>query len=74
MSRTFKRADYEATLDVSVRLGEVLPQDHLARFLVEIIGQLNFSGLYARYGARGGEPYAPEVLLGVLVYGYATGV
>jgi len=34
----------------------VLPQDHLARFLVEIIGQLNFLGLYARYGARGGEP------------------
>jgi len=35
---------------------------------------LDFSGLYARYGARGGEPYAPEVLLRVLVYGYATGV
>jgi hypothetical protein len=30
--------------------------------------------LYARYGTRGGEPYAPEVLLGLLLYGYATGV
>src|SRR2546423_8490668 len=25
-------------------------------------------------GTRGGEPYAPEVLLGLLLYGYATGV
>ena len=27
-----------------------------------------------RMGSRGGEPYAPEVLLGLLLYGYATGV
>jgi len=30
--------------------------------------------LYARYGTRGGEPYAPDVLVGLLLYGYATGV
>ena len=35
---------------------------------------LDLSALYARYGPRGGEPYAPEVLLGLLLYGYATGV
>jgi transposase len=29
---------------------------------------------YVKYGARGGEPYAPELLLGLLLYGYATGV
>ena len=27
-----------------------------------------------RYGTRGGEPFAPEMLLGLLFYGYATGV
>jgi transposase len=35
---------------------------------------LTLSALYARYGPRGGEPYAPEVLLGLLLYGYSTGV
>jgi len=30
--------------------------------------------IYARYGPRGGEPYAPEILIGLLFYGYATGV
>ena len=74
MSRTFKTVDYEATLEVTVRLGDCLPPDHLARFVVDTIAQLDLSAIYARYGARGGEPYAPEILLGLLFYGYATGV
>ncbi len=74
MSRTFKTVDYQATLDVSIRLGDLLPPDHLARFVVDTITQLDLSAIYARYGLRGGEPYAPETLLGLLFYGYATGV
>jgi len=74
MSRTFKSADYEATLDVTVRLGDCLPPDHLARFVVDTIAQLDLSAIYIRYGPRGGQPYAPEILLALLFYGYATGV
>jgi transposase len=74
MKRSFKTADYEATLDVQVRLGDCLPPDHLARFVVDTIAQLDLTAIYARYGARGGQPYAPEILLGLLFYGYATGV
>jgi hypothetical protein len=33
MLRTFKTADYEATLDLKVALREALPPDHLARFI-----------------------------------------
>jgi transposase len=73
MSRKFKTADYEATLDLTVRLGDCLPPDHLARFVVDIIAQLDLSAIYARYGTRGALPYAPEILLAVLFYGYATG-
>ncbi|MFL5801968.1 MAG: transposase [Roseiflexaceae bacterium] len=74
MSRTFKTADYDATLDVTVRLGDCLPPDHLARFVVDTIAHLDLSALYARYGSRGGQPYAPNILLALLFYGYATGV
>jgi transposase len=74
MDRTFKTVDYQATLDVTVRLGDCVPPDHLARFVVDTIAQLDLSAIYARYGPRGGEPYAPEILLGLLFYGYATGV
>lgn len=74
MRRTFKSADYQATLDVTVRLGDLLPPEHLARFVVDAIAQLDLSAIYTRYGSRGGQPYAPEILLGLLFYGYASGV
>jgi transposase len=38
------------------------------------VAQLDLSALYANSGPRGGNPYAPEMLLGLLLYGYATGV
>ncbi len=66
MSRTFKTVDYAQTLDLTVRLGDCLPPNHLARFVVDSVALLDLSALYARYGSRGGEPYDPEVLLGLL--------
>ena len=74
MSRTFKTVNYDQALDLTVRLGDCLPPEHLARFVMDSVAQLDLSALYARYGSRGGEPYAPEILLGLLLYGYATGV
>lgn len=74
MKRTFKTVNYDQALDLTVRLGDCLPPEHLARFVVDSVALLDLSALYARYGSRGGEPYAPEVLLGLLLYGYATGV
>ena len=74
MRRSFKTADYDATLAVTVRLGDSLPPNHLARFVVDTIAQLDLSVIYTRYGPRGGQPYAPEILLAVLFYGDATGL
>jgi len=53
---------------------EWLPEDHLARFVVEVIEQLDLSRLTNRYQGRGSAAYHPSVLLALLVYGYATGV
>jgi len=74
MSRSFKTADYEATLEQTVKLGDCLPPDHLARFIADVITHLDFTLLYRRYAPRGGTAYAPEGLFGLLLYGYATGV
>ena len=73
-SRRFIIVDYEAALDCTVSLRECLPPDHLARFVVEVIAQLDLRCIYICYGNRGGKAYAPEILLGLLFYGYATGV
>lgn len=51
-----------------------MPPDHLARFVVDAVAQLDLSPIYGNYGTRGGEPYAPEILIGLIFYGYATGV
>lgn len=74
MSRQFRTADRQATLDTSVRLGDCLPQNHLARFIADIVDEMDLSAIYARYGTRGGMPYSPEILLSLLVYAYANGV
>ena len=74
MTRKFKTVDYEAALEQTVSLREVLPANHLARFVVELVAELDLTSIYERYGARGGEAYAPAVLLALFFYGYATGV
>lgn len=74
MSRVFKTPNYESTLNQVVKLGDALPASHLARFVVDIIAQVDLSCIYAQYAAVGGAPIAPEVLLGLLFYAYATGV
>lgn len=51
-----------------------LAQDHLARFVVEIIDGLDLSNLTRRYAGRGSKAHHPATLLAILVYGYATGV
>jgi transposase len=74
MARKFKTVDYDKSLKQTVIIEDCLPPDHLARFIVAVIAMLDLSATYAQYAPRGGEPYAPEILLGLLFYGYATGV
>jgi transposase len=74
MRRKFRNANYEATLNQTIRLGDALPTNHLARFVVDLIAQLDLSKIYEHYAPTGGEAIAPEILLGLLFYGYATGM
>jgi len=51
-----------------------LTQDHLARFVVEVIDGLDLSNLTRQYAGRGSKAHHPATLLAMLVYGYSTGV
>lgn len=53
---------------------DYLPEDHLARFVVDIVEQLDLSQLSAVYSGRGSKPFHPALLVALLFYGYATGV
>jgi len=49
----------------------------LARFIAEVVTELDLSGILAQYGrkdGRGKAAYHPEMLVRLLIYGYATGV
>jgi transposase len=71
--RKFRQADYAAPESTQITLGEAWPVGHLARFIVSVVGLRDLSEIYGQYSERGGMPYAPEVLLALLMYGYATG-
>lgn len=53
---------------------DYLPEDHLARFVVDIVEQLDLSQLSAVYSGRGSKPFHPALLVALLFYGYATGI
>ena len=53
---------------------EWLPQRHLARFVVEVIEGLDLRAMTGSYRGSGEASYHPQLLLGLIVYGYATGI
>jgi len=59
MARKFTTVNYEATLQLTIRVGEALPPNHLARFVMDIVAQLDLNQIYTRYGERGGKAIAP---------------
>jgi transposase len=53
---------------------EWLPENHLARYIANIVEGLDLSELERAYTGRGSEAYHPANLMSLLIYGYATGV
>ena len=52
---------------------DYLPEDHLARFVAEMVDQLDMRTLLGVYAGKGKKPYHPAMLVALLFYGYATG-
>jgi transposase len=56
-------------------LRDWLPEGHLARFVAEVVGELDLSAIYNGYGDnRGQAAYHPQMMVGLLIYGYCSGV
>lgn len=73
MSR-FVPIDRDTAYLLPPSVDEWLPEDHLARFVVEVIDKLDLSELVRQYAGRGSDAHHPAVLLGLLIYGYCSGV
>jgi transposase len=70
----FRPVDRDTGFLMPPSVDEWLPERHLARFVVEVIEGLDLRAMTGEYRGSGEASYHPSVLLGLLVYGYATGV
>lgn len=58
----------------SPSINDWLPEVHWARFVVEIVDQLDLREMERVYKGTGSMPFHPALLLSILTYGYAAGV
>ncbi len=70
----FRTIDRETGFLLPPSVDEWLPEKHLARFVVEVVEGLDLRAMSGSYRGSGSASYHPRMLLGLLVYGYATGV
>jgi transposase len=70
----FRDVDRQTAFLLPPSVDEWLPEKHLARFVVEVVEALDLRVLSGSYRGSGSASYHPSMLLGLLVYGYATGV
>jgi transposase len=70
----FRLIDRDTGFLMPPSVDEWLPERHLARFVVEVIASLDLRAMTGSYRGSGEKSYHPELLLGIMVYGYATGV
>jgi transposase len=70
----FRSVDRDTGFLMPPSVDEWLPERHLARFMVEVIEGLDLRAMIGSCRGSGEAAHHPTILLGLLVYGYATGV
>jgi len=73
MSSRFIPVDRETRYILPPSLDDWLPENHLARFVLDVVSQLDLRPIVESYSGRGSRAHHPAILLSLLFYGYATG-
>lgn len=75
MAKRFRDFVWEQEYLLPPSLEDWLPEGHLARFTAEVCGELDLSKILAAYAGdgRGLAAYHPQMMVRLLMYGYATG-
>ena len=77
MGKSFRADELNQSLLFPPSLHDWLPDNHLARFLADVVNALDLDAIYLSYNekdGRGMSAYAPAMMVRVLLYGYATGI
>jgi transposase len=74
MAKTFRPYTPEQSLLLPPSLSDWVPEGHLARFVSDVVDELDLSSIESAYDEeRGYPPYDPRMMTKLLLYGYATG-
>jgi len=77
VSKRFRVCSHDQPFLLPPSLQDWLPENHLARFVAEVINELDLSSIYASYernDGRGLAAYHPALMVRLLLYGYCIGV
>src|SRR3954454_14011833 len=69
----FRLIDRDTGFLMPPSVDDWLPERHLARFVVEVVKGLDLRAMTGSYRGSGEASYHPQLLLGLIIYGYATG-
>jgi transposase len=74
MEPRFKDTDRHTLFLMPPSLDDWVPENHLARFVLDIVSRLDLSAIRNSYAGRGSDAYPPNMMTALLFYAYATGV
>ena len=77
MGKSFRQYDPEQVLMLPPSIEDWLPDGHLARFVSDVVEELDLSEIQSSYDAkdgRGQAAYHPLMMVKVLLYGYCLGI
>jgi transposase len=73
MPARFVSIDHDTPMLLPPDLRDWVPEDHLVHFIMEAVGLLDLSAARVNHRGTGSEQYPPSMMLGLLIYCYATG-
>jgi transposase len=76
MAQNFLSCDRDQVLLLPPNMADWLREDHLARFVIETVDQLDLDAIYGYYrqDGRGRPAHDPAMMVGLVFYAYAVGV
>jgi transposase len=77
MSKRFRVCSLDQQFLMPPSLQDWLPENHLARFIADVVNELDLSSIYGEYerkDGRGLSAYHPLLITRLLLYGYCIGI
>jgi transposase len=74
MPARFINIDRDTPLLLPANMRDWVPESHLVHFMMDAVGELDLGSAQVNQRGTGSEQYPPGLLLGLLIYSYATGV